>query len=72
VTVSAWLVALPETLREIELNVCTNYSINTPTNALIEKLHIKTRKLLRHVSVQRPSSRSYIFLAQVTLKIVND
>ena len=33
-------------------------------------LHIKTLKTLRHVSVLRPSSRSYIFLAKVTLEIV--
>jgi len=50
----------------------SSYSINTPTNALIQKLHIKTLKLLRHVSVLRPSSGSSIFLAKVTLKIVTD
>ena len=33
-------------------------------------LHIKTLKTLRHVSVLRPSSGSYIFLAKVTLEIV--
>jgi len=33
-------------------------------------LHIKTLKTLRHVSVLRPSSESYIFLAKVTLEIV--
>jgi len=39
---------------------------------LYEKLHIKTLKLLRRVSVLRTSSGSYIFLAKVTLKIVTD
>ena len=33
-------------------------------------LHIKTLKTLRHVSVLRPSSGRYIFLAKVTLEIV--
>jgi len=33
-------------------------------------LHIKTLKTLLHVSVLRPSSGSYIFLAKVTLEIV--
>ena len=33
-------------------------------------LYIKTLKTLRHVSVLRPSSGSYIFLAKVTLEIV--
>jgi len=33
-------------------------------------LHIKTLKTLRRVSVLRPSSGSYIFLAKVTLEIV--
>ena len=33
-------------------------------------LHIKTLKTLRHVSVLRPSSGSYNFLAEVTLEIV--
>jgi len=33
-------------------------------------LHIKTLKTLRHVSVLRPSSGSYNFLAKVTLDIV--
>ena len=33
-------------------------------------LHIKTLKTLRHVSVLRPSSGTYIFLAKVTLEIV--
>jgi len=50
----------------------SSYSTNTPTNAHIQKLHIKPLKLLRHVSVLRPSSGSYIFLAKVTLKIVTD
>jgi len=43
------------------------YSINKPTNALIKKLHSKTLKLLRHVSVLRLSSARHIFLAKVTL-----
>jgi len=50
----------------------SSYSTNTQTNALIYNLHIKTLKLLRHVSVLRPSSGSYIVLAKVTLKIVTD
>jgi len=33
-------------------------------------LHIKTLKTLRHISVLRPSSGSYNFLAKVTLEIV--
>jgi len=33
-------------------------------------VHIKTLKTLRHVSVLRPPSGSYIFLAKVTLEIV--
>jgi len=33
-------------------------------------LHIETLKTLRHVSVLRPSSGSYIFLTKVTLEIV--
>jgi hypothetical protein len=33
-------------------------------------LHIKTIKTLLHVSVLRPSTGSYIFLAEVTLEIV--
>jgi len=33
-------------------------------------LHIKTLKMLRHVSVLRPSSGSYNFLAKLTLEIV--
>ena len=35
-------------------------------------LHIKTLKMIRHISVLRPSSGSYIFLAKVTLEIVTD
>ena len=37
---------------------------------LCKTLRIKTLKTLRHVSVLRPSSGSYIFLAKVTLEIV--
>jgi len=33
-------------------------------------LHFKTLKTLRHVSVLRPSSGSYNFLAKATLEIV--
>ena len=33
-------------------------------------LHVKTLKTLQHVSVLRPYSGSYIFLAKVTLDIV--
>jgi len=33
-------------------------------------LHTKTLKTLRHVSVLRPSSDSYIFLVKITLEIV--
>ena len=33
-------------------------------------LHVKTLKTLRHVSVLRPSSGSYNFLAKVTIEIV--
>jgi len=50
----------------------SSHSINIPADVLTEKLHIKTLKLLRHVSVLTPSSGSYIFLAKVTLKIVTD
>jgi len=54
--------------------ILSSYSIITTTTAHIHKiykiLHIKTLKTLRHVSVLRPSSGSYIFLAKVTLEIV--
>ena len=48
------------------------YSVITPTTVHIQYkiykiLHIKTLKTLRHVSVLRPPSGSYIFLAKVTL-----
>ena len=33
-------------------------------------IHIKTSKTLRHVSVLRPPSGSYIFLAKITLEMV--
>jgi hypothetical protein len=56
----------------------SSYSIITPTTAYIyiyiykiyKILHIKTLKTLRHISVLRPSSGSYMFLAKVTLEIV--
>jgi len=38
----------------------------------IYKIHIKILKTLRHISVLRPSSGSYIILAKVTLVIVTD
>jgi len=40
------------------------------TYKIYKILHIKTLKTLRHVSILRPSSGSYIFLAKVTLEIV--
>jgi len=45
------------------------------TQLLHQPLHIYkiyTLKMLRHVSVLRPSSGSYIYLAKVTLEIVTD
>ena len=49
-----------------------NYYTNHCTYIKSINLHIKTLKTLRHVSVLRPASRSYIFLAKVTLEIVTD
>ena len=48
-----------ETLLE---QICNSHSIIIPNNALINNSHIKTLKLLRHVSVLRPSSGSCISL----------
>jgi hypothetical protein len=51
--------------------VLLNYYTNHCTYIkFIFFLHIKTLETLRHVSVLRPSSGSYIFLAKVTLEIV--
>jgi len=48
-----------------------HYSIIIPTTAYIYKIYeiytLKHKKRLRHISVLRPSSGSYIFLAKVTL-----
>ena len=40
------------------------------TYKIYKILHIKTLKTPRHVSVLRPSSGSYIFLAKIVLEIV--
>ena len=37
-----------------------NYLISIPTDAYTKKIHIKTLKLLRYVSILRSSSWSYI------------
>jgi len=50
----------------------SRYSIIIPTTAHLQNLYIETLKTLRHVSVLRPSSGSYIFIAKVTLEIVTD
>ena len=50
------------------LNYYTNHC--TYINKIYKILHIKTLKTLRQISVLRPSSGSYIFLAKVTLVIV--
>jgi len=48
--------------------ISANYLINILTGAHIKKFHIKTLKLLRHVSILISSSVSYTFLARVTIK----
>ena len=45
------------------------YLISIPTDAHIYKFHIKTLKLLRHVSILRSASGSYTFLAKAIIKI---